>query len=343
MKTVNLPDYHSVFNPETGFFARWGETMDEDPVMSPIGPEIADIEITTICNGPDGVVCKFCYKSNNPKGRNMSLETFKKVFSNLPRSLTQIALGSDATLLANPDTWNIMQHCRDNDVVPNITVANVDVITSYKLASLCGAVAVSRYDNKDWCYDSVQRLTSVGMNQVNIHQLLSEETFDEVVETIHDIKTDVRLKDLNAIVFLSLKQKGRGTKYSRLSQDKFDYIIGLSKALGIPFGFDSCSANKFLVSIKDDKKFKELSMATEPCESTCFSLYVNVDGEYFPCSFTEGGTWDNAGDWEHGIDMTKNINFMGDLWQHEKTKKFRNALLTNLDGCGTRSCPLYKI
>jgi hypothetical protein len=128
-----------------------------------------------------------------------------------------------------------------------------------------------------------------------------------------------------------------------MSQDKFTYIIRMARALGIPFGFDSCSANKFLEAVADDKDYDKLVVATEPCESTCFSLYVNVEGEYFPCSFTEGGTWDAAGDWNRGIDVTQVEDFMKDLWEHERTKQFRNALLTNLDKCGARSCPLYKI
>ena len=72
IRKVISPSYNTVFNTETGFFARWGKTQDEDPIMSPFGNEIADIEISTICKQG----CKFCYKSNTAVGKNMSLETF---------------------------------------------------------------------------------------------------------------------------------------------------------------------------------------------------------------------------------------------------------------------------
>ena len=343
MKIVKQPGYNHLFDEKTGLSVRWGDTFDQDPVISPNGPEIADIEITTKCSGPEGKVCKFCYKSNTPNGKNMSFETFKTIFSKLPNTLTQIAFGTDATATANPDMWKIMEHCRHNNIVPNITVANISIPTAYKLSQMCGAVAVSRYDNKDLCYDSVQRLTSFGMQQVNIHQLLAEETFDNVIETIRDIKTDLRLTDLNAIVFLSLKQKGRGTGYTRLSQDKFNYIVKVAMAAGIPFGFDSCSANKFLNSVKNHKQYNKFIVNTEPCESTCFSLYVNVEGEYFPCSFTEGGSFDNAGNWTRGIPLNEVVDFKTELWENYKTRQFRKSLLSNVDDNGVRGCPLYEI
>jgi len=83
-------NYH--FNLETGFFASWGNTIKEDPTHSPFGPFIADIEISTICNGL-GTPCSFCYKSNTSNGTNMNLETFKSIFEKFPKVLTQIAFG----------------------------------------------------------------------------------------------------------------------------------------------------------------------------------------------------------------------------------------------------------
>lgn len=41
-----------------------------------------------------------------------------------------------------------------------------------------------------------------------------------------------------------------------------------------------------------------MSPYVEPCEICRFSSYVNVDGEYFPCSFVEG-----LPGWEHGINV----------------------------------------
>ena len=56
-KLLRSPTYNYDFNLRTGTLARWGRTKDEDPVMSPVGPEIADIEIVTGgCSGH----CPWC-------------------------------------------------------------------------------------------------------------------------------------------------------------------------------------------------------------------------------------------------------------------------------------------
>ena len=97
--------YNFNFDRKTGFFRRWGNTLDDDPSYSPVGPEIADIEISTSCNGV-GKVCDFCYKKNNPNGTYMTLETFKVLFSKLPPTITQIAFGI-GDIDSNPDMWKI--------------------------------------------------------------------------------------------------------------------------------------------------------------------------------------------------------------------------------------------
>ena len=90
IKSFRSPGYNFAFDTRNGKFLRWGESPEDDPQFSPFGPEIADIEISTICSQG----CKWCYKSNTRTGKNMSLETFKQVFEVLPKeTLTQIAFG----------------------------------------------------------------------------------------------------------------------------------------------------------------------------------------------------------------------------------------------------------
>lgn len=333
-KIVRSEDYNFIFDKQSGFFARWGSTEEDDPEFSPFGPEIADIEITTICDGIGNKgPCKFCYKANTSKGEYMSLETFKELFSILPKTTTQIAFGVDAKCESNPDTFKIMQHCRDNGVAPNITVANINDETADSLSSLCGAVAVSRYDDKDYCYDSVKRLTDRGMKQVNIHQLICKETLVQTYETIKDIKTDPRLEKMNALVFLSLKKKGRGESFNPLSEREFNNLINLSLKLGIDFGMDSCSATKMLKYIDKNPKMKDIEQFIEPCESGIFSSYFNTKGEFFPCSFMEG-----EGDWKQGIHYSKVNDFLKDIWFTKRVENFRMNLLNN-----KRSCPVFEV
>ena len=138
------PNYHYVFDKTNGYFARWGQIEADDPVWSPFGPEIADIEISTICSGVNSNVCKYCYKSNSPDGKWMSFDTFRILFNKLPKTITQIAFGI-GDIEANPDIWMIFDYCRSRGVIPNVTVNGEGIsnrIAAY-LVSHCGAVAVS--------------------------------------------------------------------------------------------------------------------------------------------------------------------------------------------------------
>ena len=327
-------NYKFYFDRKTGFFARWGKTQDDDGDPNLGLPEIADIEISTICNGINGVPCAFCYKANTGNGTYMNLETFKKVFHNLPPTITQIAFGI-GDINANPDMWEIFNYCNDNGVVPNVTI-NGEGMEDYiadKLVEKCGAVAVSLYD-KNKTYNAVKKLTDRGLKQTNIHFMLSEETIDRSYQLMEDYKNDPRLEKLNAIVFLSLKKKGRArSHFNQCSKDDFKKIINYAFDNNIPIGFDSCSYHKFADSIKGSDNESNLIQVAESCESSIYSSYINVDGKFFPCSFCE-----ETEGWENGIDVVNTNNFLKDVWYNERTNKFRK----NLISC-SRKCPLYDI
>ena len=267
-----------------------------------------------------------------------------KIVKKTMHFLTQLAVGSDSECTSNPDIFKMMQYARSKGIVPNITVANISDKTADKLSKVAGAVAVSRYDDKNVCYDSVKRLIDRGVIQTNIHQLTAQETFESCMETLNDILTDKRLEKLNAIVFLSLKKKGRGVKYNTLSDEKFKYLVDFCLEHEINFGMDSCSAPKFLNSVKGHKYYKEFLKHSEPCESGIFSSYINVNGKFFPCSFTEK-TCGVYGDWRDGIDLTQDgFDFFKDLWFSDRTIQWRNYLLNNKDNCsGCRKCPAFDI
>lgn len=335
-KHVRSENYNYDFDYETGYFARWGKTREDDPQVAPTA-EILDMEITTKCKGPGGKLCKFCYKANTPNGHNMSLDTFKNIIDKMKPSedqigITQIAIGADAQCESNPDIWNMMKYCRENQVVPNITVADISDDVADNLVKYCGAVAVSRYDDKNYCYDSVKKLTDRGLKQTNIHVMISKETHQNAVECINDYLTDDRLKGLNAIVFLSLKQKGRGEGFTPLTDEEFKSLVDLAFENDVPIGFDSCSAPKFMKSIIDHEDRERLEQCAEPCESSCFSSYINSEADFFPCSFSEGHD-----EWKEGIHVPSCDDF-SEIWNNEKVKAFRTKLL----GCG-RNCPLFNV
>ena len=333
-KTLSSERYNFVFNKKTGFFARWGRTKEDDPVYSPYSCEIVDLEVSTICSKG----CKFCYKGNTAKGKNMSFEVFKRIIDKLSddKVACQIALGI-GSIDACPELWKMMEYSRAKGIIPNITV-NGEGITDEiadKLVSLCGAVAVSMYD-KGKTYDTVKKLTDKGLKQVNIHFMLCEETYSQCIDLFYDSISDSRLKNLNAIVLLSLKQKGRAAirmmstpwdvDFHSLNQLDFAALVDLAKDKNIPIGFDSCSCHKFLKAIEKYPDVKSLAMVAEPCESGLFSAYFNVDGKFFPCSFAEG-----TKGWEEGLNVEE-------FWGNSKIVKWRETLIK----CG-RVCPLYKI
>lgn len=332
-KMLRSERYNFNFDKQTGFFIRWGKDENDDPEFGL--PEIADIEVTTICHGAGGKLCSFCYKSNTPDGINMSFETFKTVFDKLPKSVTQIAFGADASATANPDLFKMMKYSRENGVIPNITVADITDETADKLSKLCGAVSVSFY-GKDTCYGSIQKLVSRGMKQVNAHIMIAEESFEKALGFISDMKTDERLKGMNAAVFLSLKQKGRGTSFNPLSMEKFRILVDTALEAGISFGFDSCGCAKFLKSVENHPKYKEFKTMSEPCESLCFSMYCDASAHFYPCSFTEG-----INEWEEGIDLTKINDFIKDVWFHPKVREYRQKIIDTRNAC--KACFYYDV
>lgn len=332
VKKFRSENYNYDFNMITGHFERWGKSKKDDPSYSEFGPEILDIEISSICS----FGCKFCYKSNTPNGKHMSFDSFKSIIDKFPKyndihSLTQIAFGA-GDIDASEDLWFMMRYCRENKIVPNITI-NGDRLTDNivdNLSSLCGAIAVSRYQDKNICYNAVKTLTDKGMDQINIHQLVCEETYSDILETLGDIKTDPRLKKINAIVFLSLKQKGRGKNHTRLSDDKFANIIKICLKNSITFGFDSCGANKCAKVMGDLGILSKYEQYIEPCESAAFSSYISVDGMFYPCSFADKETG--------GIDLNNIDDFLKDLWHNKNTCLERKRIQDN-----GRRCPYFNV
>jgi radical SAM protein with 4Fe4S-binding SPASM domain len=352
-KRFAAPNYNMVFDTETGVLARWGRTLEEDPSMCPVGPEIADIEISTICNGfgrdmATRKPCSWCYKSNTGVGINMTLATFEKVFAQFPKTLTQIAFGI-GDLDGNPDMIDIFDHCRANGVVPNVTTNGMGILEKIPerygpatyadfLAGTCGAVAVSHYGMDDLCFDTIKALTDRGLKQVNIHKLLAKETVKSCYELVDKVVADPRTAKLKAIVFLLLKPKGDRNKLTPIADHNvYKDLIDYATSKGVAVGMDSCSAPMVLKSVEE-----HVIPSIEPCESSLFSIYVNTEGELFPCSFTEG-----TKGWERGINLAtdEKVNF----WYHPRVVAFREGLLKSSE-CGDcsvkahcRSCPVYDV
>ena len=327
-KVMVSEDFNLLFDKRTGYTETWGKTKEDDPEYCPAGPIIADIEISSVCK--EG--CKFCYKSNTAAGENMSFETFKDLFHKLPRTLTQIAFGL-GDIAENKDLKQIFDYCKENKyqyITPNVTVNGSHMTEEWLdyLAKTCGAVAVSLYDD-DNCFNTVKGLTDRGMTQCNIHCLLSEETYEKCMDIIDKVKTDPRLEKLRAVVFLHLKNKGRGEHMNIISDEKYKIFMDKLFVSRINFGSDSCGCSR-LLGYGVDKKIEKF---ITPCESTRESVYINTEGKFYPCSFMEG-----TPGWEEGVDVTKVKDFVSEVWFHPRVVSWRENLLKN--NC---KCPVYNI
>ena len=336
LRICKSEDYNYVFDKTNGFFARWGKTKEDDPIVAP-SCEIADIEIVQgKCLGK----CPFCYKCNNITNdrKYMTLETFKIIFEKLPKTLTQIAFGI-TDIYANPDFFKIMEYTRSQGVIPNYTTHGIDLdqhaVT--ETARLCGAVAVSVVQ-KEKSYDAIKAFTDAGMKQCNVHFMLSQESYDKLFEFLYDVKHDSRLAKMNAVVMLQYKDKNPHAKFhSLLDIGKYQEIVKYCEDNNIKYGMDSCSAGIFIKSIENHPNRVQLEQCVDSCESTRMSFYCNTDGIAYPCSFSEG-----VDEWVDGINLLEIKDFQKEFWYADKVVAWRNKLIgTMKNGCA--HCPIYNL
>ena len=347
VKTFISDDYNYKFNMDSGYFERWGKTEDDDPQYSPYGPEIIDLELSSgQCRGN----CPFCYKGNTPNLpiEYMSFETYKKLFKiiNVP-TLTQIAFGI-TDIDANPDFWDIIEFTANNDIIPNYTTNGIGITKDIadKTRLFCGAVAVSVYmHNKEKAYNAIKMYIDAGMNQVNIHFMMSTETMDFAYDVMHDIQTDDRLKGMNAIVFLQYKDKNPQAHFTSPNFLQFKSLIDCCLDMNVKFGFDSCSSAMFMKAVSGRDNADELIKYVDNCESTLFSFYLDVDGNGYPCSFLQNANLE----WKSGIDVLGVTDFVSEVWFNPRVDDYRQKLLLSSKDCKCkfsgecRSCFVYDI
>jgi radical SAM protein with 4Fe4S-binding SPASM domain len=152
------------------------------------------------------------------------------------------------------------------------------------------------------------------------------------------VETIEALKKLNCIVFLMLKPKGDRNTLTQLTDlGKYKGLIEYALCKKVGIGFDSCSAPSFLRAMQGHPEYENFKQCADPCESTCFSMYFNVDGISYPCSFTE-----DQPDYK-GIDVKLVQDFTKEVWNGEETVKFRKRLLDNKDQSGCRNCPEFNL
>ena len=310
-----------------GEIQRFGSTRYKEPKFNPFGPEVIDWEITSTCYGPAGKPCVFCFKSNTPKGKNMSFETFKDIFHKLPKTVSKIIFSADGDLSANPDQWKMFDYCRNNDynkVDLTLTVANISKETAIECAKYTSIVAVSRYENKNWCYDSVKNLVDAGIHP-SISFIVSGETYDLIYETINDYHQaatfglgDSRLIGISSMNFCFLKETGRGINYTVLSNQHFRFLMEkFSREISLGRFYDRCSTG-ILMEINDIDDIHKAS-----CDVGLFSCYIDVGGNFNFCSYVV----EKHKKFFQPINLLNINDFEADVWMHPAVVNFRNEVL----------------
>lgn len=332
-RAIYSQSYNSVLDMRTGFFHRYGRTKNEEPKWCQFGPEIADIEISTgDCSGG----CPHCYKSNvASNGKHMSERTFQSILEMLPDTVGQIALGvTDPD--RHPQLVDILRACREYDIVPNLTVSAPgcrQLSTISAIRNLAGAVAVSVYEHVglEESVRLIEQLSEMNIHrtenplQVNVHLLYHKDNI-AFVKRAMDALAGVRFR---AVVLLGLKPMGLAKDMAPATYEQFAEIVSHGLARGFALGSDSCSAHKFLRYAEEHPGLDIRREWIEPCESSLFSIYIDVDGIAYPCSFSVGKV--------DGVEMLTKPDFVY-VWTSQPFAEFRKKLLEN-----DRHCPLYEI
>lgn len=334
--------YHCFFDKRNGFSLRFGKTLEDDPTWCQLGNSIADIEVVSgKCPKINGHNCRFCYKSNGGEtAKCMSLAEAGKLldFINQNGQLEQVAWGITG-FYTNPDFEKILELSKDKGIIPNYTTNGVDIDDHAIDVTLknCGRVAVSCYEGaKDLCYSTIKRFGDAakarGMKfPCNIHVVLSKATYPHVMEVLKDA-AGKKIENLGAVVILRMKNVGRASILDpHIPDEMYEEIVKFCLDNKVVFGFDSCGCHRVENVLRKINR-EDLISSIDPCESSRFSAYFNVDSKFYNCSFCEQLKDHTA------IDPYK-YNSYYDFWNSDEVNKLRNPP----NGWACKSCPFMNI
>jgi len=312
---------------ETGKEILSGIDGHEDPFILDM-PSLLDIGIMGKCLNN----CKICYQATNNYDSNMSLENFKMVVDQTKNTSMQYALGGAGDPNNHENFKEILEYCRKNNVIPNYTLSGNGLTDEQvEISKLCGAVAVSDYD-QSFTYQALNKFLNADI-KTNIHFVLSTETFDRAIDVLdgRDVwNGQFDVSKLNAVIFLLFKPQGKAKNRLDLipSNDQIQQFIKKIREPKVSFklGMDSCLVNKLATL---DNLTKNESIFLDTCEASRASMYITPDLKAVPCSFSDYGT--------NGIPITKG-NPISEIWANSEPFKRCRGLLNE---CKTK-CPYMK-
>lgn len=325
--------YTTVFNTDTGFFARIPDAGKSSPFWSPHGPELIDISITNWCDRG----CSICYKSSSPIGSHITLDDYKTVIDQVANMRTfQVALGG-GNPNQHPDFIEILKYTASKGLVPNYTTngrgLNDNIIDA--TSKYCGVVAVSAYYPYDETALAIKTLLSHGV-KTNVHFVLDSHSIHTAISWLN--QPPLYLDGINAVIFLNYKPLGRNVfesgllRYSHRLEEFFKLATSPHRKLKV--GFDACCISGLFSYTTAN------TVMVDACDAGRFSMYVSEDLQVYPCSYQSGLV---EGD-RLGPD-----NKLQDIWMNSRNfTSFRNYFHSNrCGGCDHRAkclngCPIFE-
>jgi radical SAM protein with 4Fe4S-binding SPASM domain len=271
--------YSTLFNPQTGFFARLEDQGFPEPSWAETGPELLDISLTNWCDRG----CEICYGSSSTRGRHMPVAAYRNILRQAARiGVLQVALGG-GNPNQHPSFVDLLQMTREEfGIVPSYTSNGRGLTAEITLASrrFCGAVAVTAHEPYIEFAAGVRTLLDSGV-KTNAHFVLDSSSVDTAIKWL--TIPPPFLDGLNALVFLSYKPVGRQTSQRTPLSDspraaKF-FDVACARPHRFRVGFDSCLVSG-LAGFSDVNP-----VWFDACEATRFSMFISEDCVAFPCSF----------------------------------------------------------
>ncbi|MDD2852506.1 MAG: radical SAM protein [Desulfuromonadaceae bacterium] len=292
--------YTTLFNANTGFFARIEDKGKAEPFWAQNGPELLDIAITSWCDKG----CDFCYRSAGTDGKHMSLDDYRRLID-LAASIGvyQVALGG-GNPNQHPDFIEMLEYTQHKGIVPNYTTNGRGLTTEIIKASkmYCGAVAVSAYEPYIETATAIKNLLESNI-KVNVHFVLSSKSIGSAIEWLNNPPKIIN--GINALIFLNYKPTGRTVFPDLMIKDNplLKQFFRTATSIRYPFkiGFDSCSISG-VFSHTDAS-----SSMVEACDAGRFSMFISEEMKAYPCSFYKA--------FSDGEPITDKSSFIS-IWQN---------------------------
>ena len=330
----------SAFDTETGAYVRTGildengEDTGVDPFMASF-PHLIDVGVMGHCiHGKTGLCVKAgigCYQSGlTVEQPNMTVEKFRWIAEQCKGRCNQLALGGRGDPDQHENFEELLQICRENNLVPNFTTSGYGMTPEIAriCKKYCGAVAVSWYRSQ-YTLDAIQMLLDAGV-KTNIHYVIGKNTIDEALTRM---SKDDFPKGINAVIFLLHKPVGLGSVDNVLSVNDIRveaFFKEIDRRHPYKVGMDSCNVPG---ALRFCKRIAPESLDT--CEGGRYSCYIGADMIMVPCSF----------DQKKRYEVPLSGCSIEDAWNSDQFELFRNHMREACPTCEKRElcmggCPL---